>query len=75
MIAAVSWVPKGASKAVPEEAEPPSKEEIEEIINSGALEHEMWVFFFYFNVVTLHSASYLLIASVACMMELVDLET
>lgn len=78
MIAAVSWVPKGASKAVPEEAEPPSKEEIEEIINSGALEHEMWVFFFSifnFNVVTLHSASYLLIASVACMMELVDLET
>lgn len=75
MIAAVSWVPKGASKAVPEEAEPPSKEEIEEIINSGALEHEMWVFFFNFNVVTLHSASYLLIASVACMMELVDLET
>ncbi|ESR34434.1 WD REPEATS REGION domain-containing protein [Citrus sinensis] len=41
MIAAVSWVPKGASKAVPEEAEPPSKEEIEEIINSGALEHEI----------------------------------
>lgn len=30
---------------------------------------------FHFNVVTLHSASYLLIASVACMMELVDLET
>lgn len=38
MIAAVSWVPKGAPKAVPEEAEPPSKEEIEEMIKSGALE-------------------------------------
>ncbi|KAK9284757.1 hypothetical protein L1049_023934 [Liquidambar formosana] len=38
MIAAVSWVPKGASKPVPAVAEPPSKEEIEEILNSGALE-------------------------------------
>lgn len=34
-------MPKGASKVVPEAVEPPSKEEIEEIINSGALEHEM----------------------------------
>ncbi|KAI9160214.1 hypothetical protein LWI28_006238 [Acer negundo] len=40
MIAAVSWVPKGASKSVPEEAQLPSKEEIEELITSGALEHE-----------------------------------
>ncbi|XP_050229690.1 uncharacterized WD repeat-containing protein C17D11.16 [Mercurialis annua] len=38
MIAAVSWVPKGVSKSVPAVAEPPSKEEIEEIIKSGALE-------------------------------------
>lgn len=34
MIAAISWVPKGASKYVPEVAEPPSKEEIEEILKS-----------------------------------------
>ncbi|KAK4841101.1 hypothetical protein QYF36_025858 [Acer negundo] len=40
MIAAVSWVPKGASKSVPEEALLPSKEEIEELIKSGALENE-----------------------------------
>eukprot|EP00262_Sarcandra_glabra_P006546 TRINITY_DN18883_c0_g1_i1.p1 TRINITY_DN18883_c0_g1~~TRINITY_DN18883_c0_g1_i1.p1 ORF type:complete len:523 (+),score=124.44 TRINITY_DN18883_c0_g1_i1:86-1570(+) len=38
MIAAVCWVPKGVSKVVPVVAEPPSKEEIEEIIKSGALE-------------------------------------
>ncbi|KAL0391007.1 UNVERIFIED_CONTAM: putative WD repeat-containing protein C17D11.16 [Sesamum calycinum] len=38
MIAAVSWVPKGASKSVPIAAEPPSKEEIEEILKSGVLE-------------------------------------
>ncbi|KAI6695876.1 hypothetical protein NL676_023586 [Syzygium grande] len=38
MIAAISWVPRGASKAVPEVAEPPSKEEIEEILKSGVLE-------------------------------------
>ncbi|KVH91394.1 WD40 repeat-containing protein [Cynara cardunculus var. scolymus] len=31
MIAAISWVPKGASKAVPSAADPPSKEELEEI--------------------------------------------
>ncbi|XP_023755067.1 uncharacterized protein LOC111903523 isoform X1 [Lactuca sativa] len=31
MISAISWVPKGASKAVPSAADPPSKEEIEEI--------------------------------------------
>ncbi|KAM7475266.1 hypothetical protein LguiB_022509 [Lonicera macranthoides] len=38
MIAAVSWIPKGVAKSVPEVAEPPSKEEIEEIVKSGALE-------------------------------------
>ncbi|KAL0437475.1 UNVERIFIED_CONTAM: putative WD repeat-containing protein C17D11.16 [Sesamum radiatum] len=38
MIAAVSWVPKGASKSVPIAAEPPSKEEIDEILKSGVLE-------------------------------------
>ncbi|KAF3324006.1 WD repeat-containing protein C17D11.16 [Carex littledalei] len=32
MISAISWVPKGVSKYVPEVAEPPSKEEIEEIV-------------------------------------------
>ncbi|KAK9663985.1 hypothetical protein RND81_14G011500 [Saponaria officinalis] len=46
MIAAVSWVPKGVAKMVPEVAEPPSKEEIEEMLQSGALnasdcEHEV----------------------------------
>lgn len=40
MISAISWIPKGASKPVPEEAEPPSKEEIDELVNSGALERE-----------------------------------
>lgn len=34
MIAAISWVPKGASKSVPAVADPPSKQEIEEIVNS-----------------------------------------
>lgn len=34
MIAAISWVPKGVSRSIPAVAEPPSKEEIEEILNS-----------------------------------------
>lgn len=38
MIAAISWVPKGASKCVPEVAEPPSKEEIEEILKDDVPE-------------------------------------
>ncbi|PIN18246.1 hypothetical protein CDL12_09074 [Handroanthus impetiginosus] len=38
MIAAISWVPKGVSKSVPNKAEPPSKEEIEEYLKSGVLE-------------------------------------
>ncbi|KDP33212.1 hypothetical protein JCGZ_12734 [Jatropha curcas] len=38
MIAAVSWVPKGVAKSVPAVADPPSKEEIEEMIKAGALE-------------------------------------
>uniref|UniRef100_A0A2C9UUK8 Uncharacterized protein n=1 Tax=Manihot esculenta TaxID=3983 RepID=A0A2C9UUK8_MANES len=38
MIAAVSWVPKGVAKTVPAVADPPSKEEIEEMIKAGALE-------------------------------------
>ena len=38
MIAAISWVPKGVAKSVPAVAEPPSKEEIEEILKSGAFE-------------------------------------
>ncbi|KAH7519987.1 hypothetical protein FEM48_Zijuj08G0095800 [Ziziphus jujuba var. spinosa] len=40
MISAISWIPKGASKPVPEEAEPPSKEEIDELVKSGALERD-----------------------------------
>lgn len=38
MIAAISWVPKGVTKSVPTVADPPSKEEIEEILKSGVLE-------------------------------------
>ncbi|KAI6668500.1 hypothetical protein NL676_013487 [Syzygium grande] len=38
MIAAISWVPRGVSKAVPDVAQPPSKEEIEEILKSGVVE-------------------------------------
>ncbi|KAB5547592.1 hypothetical protein DKX38_010998 [Salix brachista] len=38
MIAAVSWVPKGVAKSVPSVADPPSKEEIEELIKAGVLE-------------------------------------
>ncbi|RZR77819.1 hypothetical protein BHM03_00003018 [Ensete ventricosum] len=37
MISAVTWVPKGASKISPVVAEPPSKDEIEEILKTGAL--------------------------------------
>ncbi|CAH8383529.1 unnamed protein product [Eruca vesicaria subsp. sativa] len=36
MITALSWIPKGSLKPVPEAAEPPSKEEIKELIESGA---------------------------------------
>ncbi|CAN6986808.1 unnamed protein product, partial [Brassica oleracea var. botrytis] len=32
----VSWIPKGSLKPVPDAAEPPSKEEIKELIESGA---------------------------------------
>ncbi|XP_058213841.1 uncharacterized WD repeat-containing protein C17D11.16-like [Rhododendron vialii] len=35
MIAAISWVPKGVSKSVPDVADPPSKEDIEEILKSN----------------------------------------
>ncbi|XP_019238437.1 PREDICTED: uncharacterized WD repeat-containing protein C17D11.16-like [Nicotiana attenuata] len=38
MIAAISWVPKGVAKSVPAAAEPPSKEEIEELLKSGLLD-------------------------------------
>lgn len=38
MIAAISWIPKGVSKSVPSVVEPPSKEEIEEMLKNGALE-------------------------------------
>ncbi|XP_047335598.1 uncharacterized WD repeat-containing protein C17D11.16-like isoform X2 [Impatiens glandulifera] len=37
MISSISWVPKGVSKTVPVTAEPPSKEEIEEILKLHAL--------------------------------------
>uniref|UniRef100_A0A1J3I0A8 Putative WD repeat-containing protein C17D11.16 n=1 Tax=Noccaea caerulescens TaxID=107243 RepID=A0A1J3I0A8_NOCCA len=36
MITSASWIPKGSLKAVPDVAEPPSKEEIKELIESGA---------------------------------------
>ncbi|EXC30776.1 Periodic tryptophan protein 1-like protein [Morus notabilis] len=38
MISAISWVPKGASQPVPSVADLPSKEEIEEIVQSGAFD-------------------------------------
>lgn len=38
MIAAISWIPKGVSSSVPVAADPPSKEEIEEMVKSGLLE-------------------------------------
>ncbi|XP_059460675.1 uncharacterized WD repeat-containing protein C17D11.16-like [Corylus avellana] len=38
MISSIAWIPKGAPKPVPAVADPPSKEEIEEMIKSGALE-------------------------------------
>ncbi|CAA3006169.1 uncharacterized WD repeat-containing -like [Olea europaea subsp. europaea] len=38
MIAAISWVPKGASKSIPAVAEPPSKGDIEDILKSGVME-------------------------------------
>ncbi|PKA56713.1 Protein SPA1-like 2 [Apostasia shenzhenica] len=38
MISSLCWVPKGASKVVPVVAEPPSKEEIEEVLRTGVLE-------------------------------------
>lgn len=37
MIVAISWLPKGAAKSVPAPAEPPSKEEVEEMLTSGIL--------------------------------------
>lgn len=38
MISAISWVPRGVSKPVPSVADPPTKEEIDELIKTGALE-------------------------------------
>ncbi|KAL8209945.1 hypothetical protein R6Q57_006677 [Mikania cordata] len=38
MISSISWVPKGASKALPSVADPPSKEEIEELKKLTLLE-------------------------------------
>lgn len=38
MIVAISWLPKGAAKSVPAPAEPPSKEEVEEMLKSGVLQ-------------------------------------
>ncbi|XP_037473740.1 uncharacterized WD repeat-containing protein C17D11.16-like [Triticum dicoccoides] len=40
MISAMSWVPRGAAKSVPIEAEPPTKEEIEEAMKKIALGRE-----------------------------------
>lgn len=38
MISSIAWLPRGAANPVPSVADPPSKEEIEEMIKSGALE-------------------------------------
>lgn len=40
MISSIAWLPKGAANPVPTVADPPSKEEIEELIKSGALERK-----------------------------------
>lgn len=37
MISALCWVPKGVAKAIADTAEPPTKEEIEELLKSGTL--------------------------------------
>ncbi|KAI3848889.1 hypothetical protein MKX03_012021 [Papaver bracteatum] len=37
MISAISWVPKGIAKVIPAEVEPPTREEIDEILKSGTL--------------------------------------
>ncbi|KAI3886604.1 hypothetical protein MKW92_003326 [Papaver armeniacum] len=37
MISAISWVPKGIAKVIPAEVQPPTKEEIDEILKSGTL--------------------------------------
>ena len=52
MITALSWIPKGSLKAVPDAAEPPSKEEIKELIESGAFVGRWIVLFFFFVYVT-----------------------
>lgn len=38
MISSISWLPKGAANPVPAVADPPSKEEIDEIVKSAALD-------------------------------------
>ncbi|MCI23060.1 periodic tryptophan protein-like protein, partial [Trifolium medium] len=40
MIAAISWIPKGVSRAEPVFADPPSKEDIEEIISNTLTREE-----------------------------------
>lgn len=37
MITAVSWIPNEVTKAKPDDVEPPSKEKIKELIESGTL--------------------------------------
>ncbi|KAL1215648.1 Dynein assembly factor with WD repeat domains 1 [Cardamine amara subsp. amara] len=37
MITSLSWIPKGASKAMPDAAETPSEEQIKELIHNGTL--------------------------------------
>lgn len=48
MISAISWVPKGASKSVPSAADPPSKEEIEEIKKLALVEKRYFFYRFLF---------------------------
>ena len=38
MISSISWLPKGAANPVPAVADPPSKEEIDEIVKSAAFD-------------------------------------
>ncbi|CAH8274247.1 unnamed protein product [Arabidopsis lyrata] len=41
MIAAFSWIPKGASKAMPDSAESPSMEDIKELIQNGTFKKSL----------------------------------
>ncbi|KAH0858494.1 hypothetical protein HID58_086755 [Brassica napus] len=41
-ITAVSWIPKGTSKAMHDDAERPFKENINELIENGTIKKKRW---------------------------------